>query len=336
MSLGVQAIRSPKEPPLFAIGVALSAIAWITLTITIVGLLYGALILAFILVAHALLLARIRGNSVRLSERQLPGLYARITAAAHKLGLQKVPEVYLMQSDGMLNAFATKLLSRRFVILYSSLVEACQDPRQLDFIVGHELGHVAAGHLQWNAFLAPYRLVPWLGAAYSRAREYTCDRYGLVVAGDLEQSARGLAVLAAGRQAAQVDLRAFEEQRLESGSFWMSIFELVSSHPYLCKRAAALREFSQPGSVSAVSRNVWAYPLAPLLGVAGAPAGGASAGMMVMLVVGIMAVVAIQGVRKFQQQALDIQNAGIVKPMGAWPEDSQRPIQKDWRNLPRR
>jgi Zn-dependent protease with chaperone function len=329
MAFDERLFRSPKEPPLFVIGIVLSAAAWLALTVTIVGILYGALILAFILMAHALFLANIKGNGVRVSERQLPDIHARVRAAAQKLGMTHVPDVYMMQSNGILNAFATKLLSRRFVIIYSSLADGCEDPRQLDFVIGHELGHLAAGHLKWNAFLAPYRLVPWLGAAYSRAREYTCDRCGMFVAGDLVQAARGLAVLATGgKHATQVDLAAFEEQRLESGSFWMSVFELVSSHPYLCKRAAALREWSQPGSVQPVGRSALAYPLAPLLGIAAAPASGAaSAGLMIMVLMGVMAAIAVQGVRQFAQQSRNAQMAPWQEPPVAFTAEGVNPEQ---------
>jgi Zn-dependent protease with chaperone function len=341
MAFDERLLRSPKEPPLFAIGVVLSAIAWTALAVTVVGILYGVLILAFILMAHALFLANIKGNGIRISERQLPQLHARVRAAAQKLGMPYVPEVYLLQSNGMLNAFATKLLSRRFVIIYSSLADGCQDPRQLDFVIGHELGHLAAGHLQWNAFLAPYRLVPWLGAAYSRAREYTCDRCGMLAAGDIEQATRGLVVLAAGgRHAAWVDLAAFEEQRLESGSFWMSVLELVSSHPYLCKRAAALREWSQPGSVTPVTRNPFAYPLAPLLGIAAAPGGGAaSAAVMLVAFVGVMAAIAVQGARQYVRQVKDAQNALQLESPGSFTAERPAParpaIQKSLEVKPR-
>jgi hypothetical protein len=41
-------LRSPKEPPLFAIGVTLSVMAWVALAVTVVGILYGALIFVFI------------------------------------------------------------------------------------------------------------------------------------------------------------------------------------------------------------------------------------------------------------------------------------------------
>jgi Zn-dependent protease with chaperone function/type II secretory pathway pseudopilin PulG len=288
-------LRYPKEQTLFALGVVFSSLVWLALVVSIVGILYGAAIAAFTLMAHALFLANVRGNAVRVSARQFPDLHSRCQQAAKALGLAQVPEVYLMQAGGALNAFATKLLRRTFVIVYSDLADQCQDPRQLDFVVGHEIGHLAAGHLRWNVFLWPFMLVPWLGAAYLRAREYTADRCGDAVVGDLEPSMRGLVVLAAGgKHAAQADLRAFMEQRRETGQFWSAVLELVSTHPYLCKRVAALQDVHQPGTVMPVRRNLLAYPLAPILGLAAAgPAGGGASLLVIVAVIGIVAAIAI-------------------------------------------
>jgi Zn-dependent protease with chaperone function len=296
-------LRSPKERPLFLAGALFSSIVWLALIVSVIGIFYGAMFLAFVLIAHALFLAHVRGNGVRLSQAQLPDLYARCKAIAAKLGLAETPEVYLLQSGGVLNAFATKLLSRRFVIIYSELADHCEDPRQLDFVVGHEMGHLAAGHLQWQAFLLPFMVLPWFGPAYSRAREYTCDRAGLEVCTGLEPALRGLAVLAAGGKHAQrVDLQAFMDQRAETGTFWMSVLELSSSHPFLCKRAAALQEFTSPGSVQAIPRNVLAYPFAPFFGFAAA-GGQAGSLLVVVAVIGMMAAIAIPNFVKFQERA---------------------------------
>lgn len=295
-------LRSPKEQPLFIIGVIFSSLCWLGLIATVVGLFYGLMILAFMLIAHALFLAYVKGNGLRVSERQLPELYARCKAAAEKLGMSEVPEIYVLQHGGLLNAFATKLLSRKFVIILSDLVDNCSDPRQLEFVIGHELGHFAAGHLAWNAYLAPFRILPWLGAAYSRAREYTCDRCGLHAVGELEPALRGLVVLAAGgKLAAQADLDAFAEQRLESGSFWMAVGELVSSHPYLCKRVAALQEFDAPGTVREVGRNPLAYVFAPFFGVA--TGAGASVALIMVVWIGMAAAIAIPNFIRYQEKA---------------------------------
>jgi Zn-dependent protease with chaperone function len=48
--------------------------------------------------------------------------------------------MYVVNFDGMLNAFATKLLSRNFVIITASILEACDnDIDKLRFIIAHEL-----------------------------------------------------------------------------------------------------------------------------------------------------------------------------------------------------
>lgn len=295
-------LRSKNERPLFVFGVLFSLLAYGALIVSIVGAIYGVLILAFVLIGQALFLAHVRGNGLRVSETQLPELYARCQEAARKLGLASMPEVYLVQSHGILNAFATKLLSRRFVIINSALADACTDPRQLDFVVGHELGHLAAGHLAWNALLLPFYLVPWLGTAYSRAREYTCDRAGLVCCGGLEPAMRGLAVLAGGgRSAAALNLPAFMAQRKGTGAFWMAVLELNSTHPYLCKRAAALQEFTTPGSIKPVRRTPLAYPFAPLFGFASAGPGAAP--VMAIFIIGMLAAIAIPNFKKFQERA---------------------------------
>jgi Zn-dependent protease with chaperone function/Tfp pilus assembly protein PilE len=295
---------SPREKPLFVVGAVVSGLAWVAVVVSIVGVVYALAGGLFFLAAHALFLAHTRTNGLRVDERQLPDLHARVRAAAGKLGLTDLPAVYVVQGGGLLNAFATKLLSRRYVILLSDLVDHCEDPRQLDFVVGHELGHLAAGHLKWNLFLLPYRLVPWAGAAYSRACEYTCDRCGLAAAGDLDQAMRGLVVLAAGgRIAARVDLAAFTAQREEAGTFWPTVLELTSFHPFLCKRAAALQELSAPGTVRPVRRSVAGGVLAPALG---ALAGGAGAAPLVMVaMIGMLAAIAIPNFVKYQLRAKD-------------------------------
>jgi Zn-dependent protease with chaperone function len=304
-------LRSSKEQPLFILSLVFAALFWLILIVTIIGVFYGAFIGLFLLVAHILYLAHVRGNGLRLSERQLPELYSRVRAASAALGLPRTPEVYVLQGGGVLNAFATKFLSRRFVVLLSDLVESCQDQRQLDFVVGHELAHHAAGHLAWRVFLAPAYLVPLLGPAYSRACEYTCDRAGASVCGDTEQAMRGLVVLAAGGRLAQAaQLEEFMAQADEAGHFWMAVNELGASHPYLCKRVAAVKEYVVPGSTRVASRNPLAYPLAPFLAVGG---GGASGALVVVAVVGILAAIAIPNFVRYQQRSREAAAAALFQ-----------------------
>jgi Zn-dependent protease with chaperone function len=268
-------LRTPRERALFGISAVVSAVVWIVVCVSIVGLVYGLVVTVAVLMAHALLLAHVTGNGVRVSSGQLPEIHQKVEQAARKLGLATAPEVYIVQAGGILNAFATKLLSRRFVILYSDLVEACDigapgQVTELDFVIGHEIGHLAAGHLAWQWFLLPARIIPLLGPAYSRAREYTCDLCGQAVVDNMEVASRALAILAAGGRAGRkVNLDMFVEQVADTGRFWMAIFELNASHPFLSKRVAAIRAAKGMSTKAKAPRPILAYPLAPILGIAG-------------------------------------------------------------------
>ncbi|HVY38295.1 MAG TPA: M48 family metallopeptidase [Polyangia bacterium] len=272
--MNAKELRTHRERVLFGISAAISAIAWIVICVSVIGLAYSLLVAVGVLMAHALLLARVTGNGVRVSSTQLPEIWQKVQEASRKLGLAAPPEVYVVQAGGLLNAFATKLLSRRFVILYSDLLDACDltasgEPNELDFVIGHEIGHLAAGHLAWQWFLLPSRIIPLLGPAYSRAREYTCDLCGHAATDSLEASSRALAILAAGGRAGRrVNLDAFVEQAGDTGRFWMAIYELNATHPFLSKRVAALRAAKGFATRAAARRPVLAYPLAPVLRIA--------------------------------------------------------------------
>jgi Zn-dependent protease with chaperone function len=292
-------LRLPREKNLFRFCFVFSLLIWTLLVISIVGLLYGLVIGFFLLAAHALMLAYIKGHAIKLSEHQLPELYARVRAACKTLGIDQIPEVYVMQAGGMLNAFATKFLGRNFVVVYSDLLEACDErSRELDMILGHELGHLALGHLKWLLFLAPGKILPWFGSAYSRACEYSSDRCGLEVVGDLNTASRGLVVLASGgKYASQVNLNQFVRQAEENSGFWGTIFELNASHPFLPKRVAALANYRQPGAIKVPGRSLLAYPVAPLFGLV-TPGGAAAGPLIAVAVIGILAAIAIP---QFQQ-----------------------------------
>ncbi|HNB42932.1 MAG TPA: M48 family metalloprotease [Burkholderiaceae bacterium] len=162
--------RWPGERIWLALVALLAALVWVLLAATIIGLIYALFLGIFFFLAHTVFIAHVRGSGVRLGTAQLPELNERVERLARRLGLKQVPEAYLMQAGGSLNALATKYLGRDCIVLYSELVEACGDNgAALDFIVAHELAHLRAGHLRLHWLLLPGLFMPFVGSAYRRA-----------------------------------------------------------------------------------------------------------------------------------------------------------------------
>jgi len=257
------AAEGPLRALLLIIGIAL----WTVFVLSVVGLFYGLILGLVIFFAHMSLIAHLRGSSIKLGPNQMPELYGRVVELSGRIGLEKVPDVYLRQSGGLLNAFATRFGRARFVVLFSELVHACGDNlNALDFIIAHELGHLHRGHLNWRWLVAPAHIIPFLGSAYSRACEYTCDRYGFQVPREPDHNFDGLCILAAGPQfASAVNRRAFASQDRDLNTTFMKLGEWFSTHPPLTLRLAALAPALQPAPVSTTSANLGAFLLATLI-----------------------------------------------------------------------
>jgi Zn-dependent protease with chaperone function len=294
-----------NETTLRAIALVLSVIIWLALLIGTVGSVLGYLLLfaLFALVAHSALIAHLRGNALRISSKQMPDLYQRLYRCAAQLNVHPVPEAYLINGNGLLNAFATRFLGRNFVVLLSDVVDSMEDrPGALDFYIGHELGHLKRKHLTWGKILAPALFLPLIGAAYSRAREYTCDRHGLAVCENPEDAQFGLAALAAGkRRWKQVDLQEFSASAAITPGFWMSLHELVGDYPWLNKRQAWLRALPEHTKPRLGQRNPFAFffslllPRVPGLGIGG--------GVVVVAYVAILAAIAIPAYQDYLNRA---------------------------------
>jgi Zn-dependent protease with chaperone function len=300
--MSILELRTDKERTLFTFSLVVSIGFWAMLVLGTLGLglFYIAAGAGFVLLTQAMFLAAIKNRGVKITKDQLPELHARIEKAAERLQLDQVPEAYLLNERGLFNAFATRFLGRDFIVLYAELLEACDESDgSIDFIIGHELGHLALGHLKFAPVLLPSKAVPLLGQAYSRACEYSCDRAGTVVAQRPESAVRGLLVLAAGgRYAKRVNVEQYLEQRQESAGFFAGVVELGMSHPFLPKRVGALLADTKPElDVQAVARNPFSYVVAPML------AGGGAGALVIGLVMfaGIGAAIAVPSYMKYQE-----------------------------------
>lgn len=263
----VRVERWPTESRLKITIILISIAAWILLLVTVFGFIYAVFIGLFFFVSHLTFIAYVRGNAVKLGPEQFPELYERVCELSQKAGLRKIPEAYIMQAGGVLNALATKLGRSKMIIIYSDMLDACgENEGACDMIIGHEIGHLKAGHLNGIWFLLPGLFFPFLGSAYSRAREFTCDRFGMALCGNSDNALRGLAILSAGgKMGPEINLTAFTDQRYLMNNGFMTIGRWLSSHPPLCDRIAALQpDISRSGMVSYTKGTVQALLLVVL------------------------------------------------------------------------
>ena len=294
-----------NEKTLFALMVGVSVLIWAGLLVGTMGMVLVWLLLFFIswCFAQSALVSYLRGTAVRITPQQFPDLQQRIVTCCQRLDLERAPEAYLLQMGGLFNAFATRFLGSHYLVLYSDVVDALEDkPDAINFYIGHEIGHIKRNHLRWSALLAPASLVPLLGAAYARAREYTCDRHGFHACDDLKSAQIGLAALAAGGQRwRQLSTAGYAAQARESSGFWMSFHELVGDYPWLVKRMAVVKGLAAGTEVEQPRRHGLAYALAlfvPRLGV-----GGLGSLIGVVALAGGLAAVAIPAYSDYTMRA---------------------------------
>ena len=185
----------PRERTLGTITLVIGLVVWLGLIVGTFGAALIGLALGFVLYlfAQSALIAHIKGNGVELSETQFPDLHKQFTTCCDRLQMKTRPQAYILNGNGGLNAFATKFLGTQFVVLMSDVVDAMDKHADgVRFYIGHELGHLRMKHLSGHLLRWPALWLPLIGAAYSRARETTCDRHGLACSGSPEGAARAL------------------------------------------------------------------------------------------------------------------------------------------------
>ncbi len=298
-----------NERSLFVVMLVLSLIVWAGLVAGMGGAVVGYALMFFLFYcfAQSALISYIKGNAVRITADQFPDLDAQINACCAKLGQERVPDAYLLQMGGSLNAFATRFLGRDFLVLYSDVVDGLHDnPDALNFYIGHEIGHIKRKHLSWGTVLLPASVLPLIGAAYSRAREYTCDRHGLAACEQPVNAEFGMAALAAGgRRWRTMNNSAFIAQSRETEGFWMSFHELVGDYPWLVKRMAAIRALAAGQEPQQPRRHFLATLLALFVPRLGGAAAGSLGGLIALVAVaGILAAVAIPAYQEYTQKAV--------------------------------
>lgn len=178
----------------------------------------------------------------------------------------------------------------------------------MQFILGHEIGHIQSGHIIKQLFLAPGLFFPLIGPAYRRAWETSCDRYGVFAARDVGATVRAMLVLTGGREhGRRLNAAAFASQHRDERGFFVSLHELTSTYPTLSRRVTDLSALSDGSVPARPDRNPLAYIFALFIPGGAGGSGGPIAGMMMVVV--IMVLLAAMAIPAFQK----VREASIVK-----------------------
>ena len=152
--LDVKGLKSqlvhPKETTYFALVLVFSILAYLALLLSIFGIIVIGALVIFSYCIHALSMASIRRNGVRISQQQFPEIYAKAEMLAQKMELEKMPNIYVMESQGVLNAFATRFFqARNMVVIYSEIFDLHENNREdeLMFVLTHEFAHLKRRHV---------------------------------------------------------------------------------------------------------------------------------------------------------------------------------------------
>jgi Zn-dependent protease with chaperone function len=201
---------------------------------------------------RGLMYGRQRVSGVKMSPTQFPEGYWLVVEAAQRFGLPEVPDAYVVLGNGKINAFSSGHGFRRYVAVYSDLFEIggqARDPEALAFVIGHEVGHIAAGHTSyWRQLSQLAMKIPFLGHSLSRSMEYTADNYGYSLRPS--GAARAIGVLSAGKYLLRaVDFHAMADRATTETGFFVWLANMLASHPVNTWRAAALRNRAIAGSL---------------------------------------------------------------------------------------
>ncbi|KAB2329323.1 M48 family metallopeptidase [Bacillus mesophilum] len=241
-----QQLVHPKENIYFALVLLFSILTYVLLAVSIIGIAIIVVLVLLSVFLQGLMMAGIRRNGVKLSEEQFPRLYGLAAQTAADMELKSVPDIYVMESEGVLNAFATRFFRRNMVVLYSSIFEMAERgaEKEVLFVMAHEFAHLKRNHVLVNSLILPAMWVPFLGTAYSRACEYTCDRYAAYYVQSYDAAKDALTMLAIGSSLyPKVNKEAYMKQLETESGFFVWLNEKLSTHPHLPKRLYALSRF---------------------------------------------------------------------------------------------
>ena len=219
-------------------------------------------------------------TGIHVGPNTYPELYKIVVECADTLG---IPIPYVIISDQVRGINACTAGTNQFsFIAISSMLPLVLNIEELKFVIGHECGHLALGHVVYHTAInmvgSVGGLIPIVGDvisktityplnAWSRRSEISADRAGLICCGDITIATRSLFKLEAGLlNIDEIDIDAYinESENVLQNSMLGKFGEITMSHPIIPKRIKALKMFYN-STVYANASGIIAEPSSSLL-----------------------------------------------------------------------
>ena len=198
-------------------------------------------------------------SGIEINDHNYPELNKLVNECVDTLNIHR-PYIIISSALSGLNAITFGSDDEPYIAL-SPLVVQTMNPTQLKFVIGHECGHVAMGHMVYHTVISIASVfasaLPIIGPvintvgtlplmAWSRRAEISADRAGLLCCGDLEVAQRTL--IQTGMpfmNASQIDISEYvaNSERFLKDGVLRKISEFDDAHPIIPKRIKALEAF---------------------------------------------------------------------------------------------
>lgn len=187
------------------------------------------------------------GNSLQISNTQLPHIYKLVKECCEILEIKRVPNVYITQNPN-LNAY-TMGFGRSYAIVINSAIIENLETEEIRVVIAHELGHIKYRHTVFLSIISPlgnyFTFAELLFGFWGRRTEYTSDRCAYICTKDKSTLIRTLLKISAGPNCAKdIDIDELSEQLQGVESKIMGkLGETLGSHPYILKRIWEINKF---------------------------------------------------------------------------------------------
>ena len=190
---------------------------------------------------------RLLGTSIRAHEQQLPDLHRIVERCARLL---RLPMPHIFVREDLFVCITGMGLGQPYSLALSSQWLPHLEEDEIAFLVGAELGHIAAGHTRLTSLFSASGkenpLVALVFGAWLRRTEYTADRVGLLCCGSLDSAIRAIFKCSFHPLASRVSFVAFSDQRRElTVDPGLKMGEWLGETPYAVNRLRELQLFAE-------------------------------------------------------------------------------------------